>query len=92
MEIEKDRGDMNRQRKNSVFRVINVRSDDMLNMRAEPDYNAELVEKIPYDAQSVEFLDERVFVKAKQKGFYWYKVKYNGKEGWVNSHFLELVN
>lgn len=67
------------------YEVINVEKNDALNLRVKPDSNAERVTvKIPHDAKHILFYGEQ----KKRKLSVWYKIRFNGADGWVNSRYL----
>ena len=66
------------------FAVVNVRSDDALNVRAGPGVNYAVVGTIPYFGRDVD-----VLVGGKQVGdSWWVPVEHEGTSGWVNSGYL----
>jgi serine/threonine protein kinase len=66
------------------YRVDNVASDDVLNIRAAANPKAKIIYKIPYSASGIEFLGET----ERQNRNVWFKVRFDGATGWVNSKFL----
>ena len=73
----------------SLFRIVNVNSDDSLNIRSGPSPDSEIVGTIPYNATGVEWVGEQKTVRGRTKSFEWYKIRYAGVSGWVNSDFLK---
>lgn len=70
-----------------VWYVNNVAPDDTLNMRKSPNTHAPIVYKIPYNASILKV------VQFKNSGSStWYRVKYQGHSGWINSRFLKIKN
>jgi len=67
-----------------LYRITKVRYDDSLNLRSRPDSESEIVAKIPYNGTHLYYLGEKEPVE----NYDWYKVRYGGIEGWVNSYFL----
>ena len=66
------------------FAVVNVRSDDVLNVRAGPGVGYGIVGTIPYYGREVD-----VLVGGEQVGdSWWVPVQYNQVSGWVNSGYL----
>ena len=66
------------------FAVVNVRSDDVLNIRAGPGVSYAVVGTIPYFGRTVD-----VLVGGKQVGdSWWVPVEYGTVSGWANSGFL----
>ena len=84
------------------YAVHDVRSNDVLNIRAEPDPNAPKVGEIPHDATCIrnlgckgglafrEFTELSPAEKEKRarENPRWCKVEYRGVTGWVNAHYL----
>jgi hypothetical protein len=66
------------------FAVVNVRSDDALNVRVGPGVGYAIAGTMPYYGQDVE-----VFVGGQQVGdSWWVPVQYGRVSGWANSGFL----
>ena len=66
------------------FAVVNVRSDDALNVRAGPGVGYVIAGTIPYYGRDVD-----VLVGGQEIGdAWWVPVQYEGVSGWVNSGFL----
>lgn len=65
-----------------AFRVINVASGDFLAMRAAPNAEAKLVGKIPPDAKNIIRIGQCTD---------WCRVRYEGREGWVNRRYLAVT-
>ena len=66
------------------FAVVNVRSNDALNVRAGPGVNYAVVGTIPYFGRDVD-----VFLGGKQVGeSWWVPVEHSSASGWANSRFL----
>ena len=66
------------------FAVVNVRSDDVLNVRAGPGAGYAIAGTIPYYGRDVD-----VLVGGQQVGdSWWVPVQHDGVSGWVNSGFL----
>jgi hypothetical protein len=64
--------------------VVNVRSDDILNVRAGPGVSYAVVGTVPYYGRDVD-----VLVGGKQIGeSWWVPVEYGTVSGWVNSRYL----
>jgi len=68
------------------YKVINVRSDDVLNIRRSYRHRSRKVGKIPPNAKCVAYLNRSHWNNAGQK---WVKIRYNGMTGWVNSRYLQ---
>jgi len=66
------------------FAVVNVRSDDVLNVRSGPGVEHAVVGRIPYYGTEV-----AVFAGGQQVArSWWVPVEYDGVSGWANSGFL----
>lgn len=63
------------------MQVVNVSSNDVLNMRAGPTTNSDVVGSIPYNGQTV--------VATGNKQGSWVEVNWAGETGWVNQRFLQ---
>ena len=63
-----------------IFRVVDVTSWDVLNMRAGPGTRYRIVDTIPHDGSGIENLAAGVGN--------WMRVRYAGRIGWVNSRYL----
>jgi hypothetical protein len=70
----------------STFRIVNVASDDTLNVRSGPGVNNPVVGEIPPNGTGIEITGEPVVVDPSP----WVPVRYGNLEGWVNLRFLEL--
>jgi hypothetical protein len=68
-----------------TFRVIKVAANDILNLRDRPHPSGQVVGRIPPNGRGVIWLGD----KARVGRFDWYRVRYQGSEGWANSAFLE---
>ena len=66
---------------NQFMQVVNVSSNDALNMRAGPTTNSDVVGSIPYNGQTV--------VSTGNKQGTWVEVNWAGETGWVNQRFLQ---
>jgi uncharacterized protein len=84
------------------FRITNVKKDDNVNVRRQPNAEARIVGKIPKDADGVKNLGcnrggltEKQWEKAKEARKKdalrrrWCQVEYEGVKGWVSARFLE---
>jgi uncharacterized protein YraI len=67
------------------YRIVKVRSDDMLWIRSEPQADSDQLGAIPYDGVDVQITGNVKKVKKTR----WVPIKYKGIEGWVNRAFLE---
>lgn len=65
------------------MQVVNVSSNDALNMRAGPDSNSDVIGSIPHNGQTV--------VATGNKQGNWIEVSWAGQSGWVNQRFLQPV-
>lgn len=61
------------------MQVVNVSSNDVLNMRAGPNSNSDVIGSIPYNGQTV--------VATGNKQGSWIEVSWAGQTGWVNQRF-----
>ncbi|HEV2128752.1 MAG TPA: SH3 domain-containing protein [Thermomicrobiales bacterium] len=59
-----------------------------LNLRAEPDGDADVVAKIPHGAVVALRIDETDTVLDAASGTRWWPVEYNGVDGWASGHNL----
>ena len=66
------------------YRVRDVESWDVLNMREKPDPGSAIVGTIPHDGRCVRNLGQ----SAQYKQSTWVRVEYGSAVGWVNSRFL----
>nr|TFG55065.1 MAG: hypothetical protein E4H34_01230 [Hyphomicrobiales bacterium] len=66
--------------------VINVASNDVLNMRAEPDANAAIVGTLPPNTGNI-----HVAAQSAETGD-WIYIEANELEGWVNANYLAYAN
>lgn len=65
----------------SAWRVVGVAPNDVLNMRESPSPRGFVVGEIPFDASGLRNL-------GCIDGQSWCKVRFRGREGWVNGRFL----
>lgn len=63
------------------MQVVNVSSNDALNLRAGPDSNSDVIGSIPHNGQTV--------VATGNKQGNWIEVNWAGQTGWVNQRFLK---
>jgi len=63
-----------------------ITTADKLNVRKTPSLQAESIEQIPKAGVSFAFTDRQT-----SGGAYWYKIRYNGKTGWVNGNFVRVT-
>lgn len=68
----------------SVFSVTGVDADDYLNVRQAPDTQSPIVTLIPYDGVGIRRLDGEESVGTQT----WWRIKWEGKQGWVNKRYL----
>lgn len=71
------------------FRVVGVRADDTLVIRAGPDPRAARVGEIPANGTGVLWSGGVATYQGRTKSSDWYKIEYRGTVGWVNRLFLE---
>lgn len=65
------------------MQVVNVSSNDVLNMRAGANSNSDVIGSIPFNGQTV--------VATGNKQGSWVEVSWAGQSGWVNQRFLQPV-
>lgn len=65
------------------MQVVNVSSNDVLNMRAGPTNNSDVIGSIPYNGQTV--------VPTGNKQGAWVEVNWAGQSGWVNERFVQAA-
>ncbi|HPY40904.1 MAG TPA: SH3 domain-containing protein, partial [Thiolinea sp.] len=73
-------GVMPTQAATQFWQVVNVSSNDVLNMRAGPTNNSDVIGSIPHNGQTV--------VATGNKQNSWVEVSWAGETGWVNQRFL----
>jgi uncharacterized protein YraI len=66
-----------------VYQVHNVKPNDVLNMRSGNGSSFPIVAKLPHDGTGIELLDKGCATA-------WCRIRYQGKEGWVNTAFLKI--
>ncbi len=66
----------------ALFDVTDVASDDVLNLRAEPDASAALIGTLAYDAKNIE-------VVASNDSDTWGQINLGETSGWVSLRYLE---
>lgn len=71
-----------------MYEVIKVRKGDTLNIRSKPDHRAKLITAIPHNATNIRHLGKQ----QRMGNSIWFKVTYDGAEGWVNSKYLTKAN
>ena len=67
------------------YQIVNVKSDDTLNMRFGPSTKYEKVLAIPADANQIKVTGESIKVSKTT----WIPIQYQGKTGWVNQHYVQ---
>jgi uncharacterized protein YraI len=68
-----------------TYRIVKVRNNDMLWIRAKPGTKSVKVGAIPYDGTGIEITGDEVKLTKSP----WVPIKYKGIEGWVNHNYLE---
>jgi hypothetical protein len=68
----------------SPYRVFNVQSNDVLNIRSGPGVEYPIVGIIPYNGTNIRITGAGVVVGQS----FWYPIQYNEIIGWVNSAYL----
>ena len=69
-----------------AYNVTGVAADDYLNVREQPDVKSQIVTRIPFDGSGIRRLDGTNNVD----GQLWWRIKWEGKQGWVNKRYLLL--
>jgi hypothetical protein len=67
--------------------VVGVESNDTLNLRAQPGVRAKIAAKLPPGATGLVATGKHVNLG----GTSWIEVKYRGRKGWVNAHYVMAV-
>lgn len=65
----------------ALYDVVGVGSDDVLNVRAEPNVQAEIIGTLEHDAAGIEVIRP-------DKNFSWGMVNIGGRSGWASLRFL----
>jgi hypothetical protein len=81
------RYDVQTREKTLPYRVVNVASDDVLNVRSQPDLEASIVGTIPPDGTDVQLTGKGVQVGNN----FWVPIKYKEITGWVNTNYLTAL-
>ncbi len=68
----------------TLYRIIHVSSNDVLNIRAGAGVNYEIVGTIPADGRDIQILGDSV----QANNTTWVPILYEGITGWVNSYYL----
>ena len=68
-----------------TYRVVKVKNNDMLWIRAKAGIKSEKIGAIPYDGKNIQITGNEVKLKKSS----WVPIKYKGVEGWVNRGYLE---
>lgn len=66
------------------FKVVNIRINDVLNIRQTPNPQGIRLGNIPYNKCVTSYTNKSSLYNSQK----WVKVTYNGIEGWVNSSYL----
>jgi serine/threonine protein kinase len=67
------------------YKIINVASDNVLNIRKFPGRSNEVIRKIPPTEKCIKFLGDYCFLKSQV----WVKIQYKQVQGWVKSSYLD---
>jgi LysM repeat protein len=67
------------------YRVVKVKNNEMLWIRAKASIKSEKIGAIPYDGKGIQIIGSEVKLKKSR----WVPVMYKGVEGWVNRGYLE---
>lgn len=68
----------------SFYSVVNVKSDDVLNLRSKPNYQTAKTGMVPFNATGIKGLEDTTI-----NGKRWIKVEYQHYSGWANAHYLK---
>lgn len=76
---------------NKYYDVIEVKANDVLNIRPFPAYFGEVIGKIPPDAKCILYLNKLHFARSQGGNLapLWVMVEYQGVNGWVHSRYLQ---
>jgi hypothetical protein len=69
----------------TIYHVVEVKSNDMLWIRAKAGTKSEKIGAIPYDGKGIQITGDEVKLKISR----WVPIKYKGVKGWVNRDYLE---
>jgi uncharacterized membrane protein len=69
------------------YAVTGVTTDDYLNVRSKASARSAIVIRIPYDTAGIRRLEGEAVVV----GQTWWRIKWQGKQGWVNKRYLKKV-
>ena len=72
---------------NAVYAVTGVNSDDYLNVRQKATARSAIVTRLPHDSVGIRRLDGEASIS----GNIWWRVKWEGKQGWINRRYLKPV-
>lgn len=67
----------------TLFDVTGVEPDDVLNIRAEPSADAEIIGTLSPDATDIEVVEEGFRGRSS-----WFRVNTGERSGWVSSHYM----
>jgi hypothetical protein len=67
------------------YKVIKVEKEDVLNVRSEPFFKAELIEQLASDSKGILYNGK---IKLYKKSIWWYIETPSGRKGWANSDYL----
>lgn len=70
------------------YNITGVSSWDVLWMRTDPNPNSSKVGSVPYDGKCAQYLGNYEYYKNAK----WLKIRFQGKQGWVNSKYLTRNN
>jgi len=68
-----------------TYRIVKVKNDDMLWIRAKPGIKSGKMGAIPYDGTGIEITGNEIKLTKSR----WVPIKYKGIEGWVSRYYLE---
>jgi len=72
----------------TLYAVTGVDADDYLNVRQKATARSAIVTRLPHDSVGVRRLEG----DAMTAGNRWWRVKWQGKQGWVNKRYLKPVS
>lgn len=69
-----------------VYKIVGVPRGQSLNVRASGTFTAKRISNIPHDGVGIVKFPNQ---KTRQRNSLWQKIRWNGRDGWVNSSFLK---
>jgi uncharacterized membrane protein len=71
----------------ALYAVTGVDNDDYLNVRQKATARSAIVTRLPYDSVGVRRLEGEAMISGNR----WWRVRWEGKQGWVNQRYLRPV-